>query len=469
MKVMLFRLVTITVLLVLVAPAAGAVLADEPGKDDLVGAAPGAAGTVVLSNGIYELTVTDTDSGIAGLYTVGTGPSHPYPGANVLFGGASYSPGTSYLSVLDYSDDIVFTPSPIPPEPEPTGLGIAYLGANGVDFDASGRRSTTTWDTGTGLEVVQVAAVEGSTVRNSCVRVTTRVRNIDDSMHSVGIRYEWDLEIASADNAWFARRDPDSSYTQDEQVFTPPHFDRFETTDNPGHPSFSVFGSIEGPVGRFSPDPTPPERFIFAQWDSAFGDPWDYPEGQDPSYDSAVLYYWGWDGGNSPIDLSPGESTTVTAYIYALAPGIEEEEAVEEEHKPKAPEPASMATSYLSVDPAQVLPGQEVRVSANVCNQGGEKGSLTVALVVNGAAEQSQSVSVSGGSCKEVRFSTARAVPGTYMLTVNGMQGQFTVLAPRLVQASVPSAQDTGLGTWGIVAIIVVAVALILGLVVVFR
>ena len=77
--------------------------------------------------------------------------------------------------------------------------------------------------------------------------------------------------------------------------------------------------------------------------------------------------------------------------------------------------------------------------------------------------------------CSPVRKSAcrptyaAKAVRGTDMLTVNGMQGQFTVLAPRLVQASVPSAQETGLGTWGIVAIIVVAVALILGLVVVFR
>lgn len=131
--------------------------------------------------------------------------------------------------------------------------------------------------------------------------------------------------------------------------------------------------------------------------------------------------------------------------------------------------PVPDASLFYSVDPVQVLPGQEVRVSANVCNSGEEKGSLAVSLRVNGAVEQSQSVSVSGGSCKEVVFTVARAVPGTYQLSVNGMVGQFSVLAPRLVQASVASTRDTGLGTWGIFAIVAVIVVLIAGLVAVFK
>jgi len=88
---------------------------------------------------------------------------------------------------------------------------------------------------------------------------------------------------------------------------------------------------------------------------------------------------------------------------------------------------------------------------------------------VNGVAEQSQSVAVSGGACQTVVFYVSRAVPGTYQVSIDGMQSQFSVLAPRTVQASVPSQQDTGLGTAGLVAIIVVGLALIGSLVVLFK
>jgi hypothetical protein len=128
-----------------------------------------------------------------------------------------------------------------------------------------------------------------------------------------------------------------------------------------------------------------------------------------------------------------------------------------------------MSMSYLLIDPAQVLPGQQVVISANVCNSGEEKGSLSATLTVNGSAEQSQSVAVSGGSCKEVLFTVAKAVPGTYQVAINGMTGQFSVLAPRTVQGTVASQQHTGLGTGGLVAIIVVVLVLVGALVILFR
>jgi len=133
------------------------------------------------------------------------------------------------------------------------------------------------------------------------------------------------------------------------------------------------------------------------------------------------------------------------------------------------PDPASMSMSYLLIDPAQVLPGQQVVISANVCNSGEEKGSLSATLTVNGSAEQSQSVAVSGGSCKEVLFTVAKAVPVTYQVAINGMTGQFSVLAPRTVQGTVASQQHTGLGTDGLVAIIVVVLVLVGALVILFR
>ncbi|MCK9358144.1 MAG: PKD domain-containing protein, partial [Dehalococcoidia bacterium] len=66
------------------------------------------------------------------------------------------------------------------------------------------------------------------------------------------------------------------------------------------------------------------------------------------------------------------DSITMRAYISIKTTGGEELE------------PADMVVSYLLIDPLQVLPGQEVLVSGNICNQGEERGSKTVSLMVNG-------------------------------------------------------------------------------------
>jgi len=151
------------------------------------------------------------------------------------------------------------------------------------------------------------------------------------------------------------------------------------------------------------------------------------------------------------------DSITMRAYISIKTTGGE------------ALEPADMVVSYLLIDPLQVLPGQEVLVSGNICNQGEERGSKTVSLMVNGVAEQSQTVGVSGGSCQQVSFRLSRAVPGTYQVAIDGMTGQFSVLAPRTVTNNVPSQQSTGLGTAGIIVIIALAVAIIAALIFLFR
>jgi PKD repeat protein len=158
-----------------------------------------------------------------------------------------------------------------------------------------------------------------------------------------------------------------------------------------------------------------------------------------------------------------GYSDTLSRSGYILI-------AVEKEpERDRAPEPADLGLSNLLIDPMQVLPNQEVVVSANICNSGEERGTKTVSLMVNGEAVDSRTVGVSGGACQQVTFTVARAVPGTYQVAVDGMTGQFSVLAPRTITNNVPSAQDNGLGTAGILAIIVVMLVLIGALVVVFR
>jgi hypothetical protein len=177
------------------------------------------------------------------------------------------------------------------------------------------------------------------------------------------------------------------------------------------------------------------------------------------------------DGGDGDMDgVWDGEIHDPGGVVLAVEEEPEDKEtAVERKRQETPPEPADMNTSYLALGTYQALPGQGIQVSVNVCNSGEVKGSQSVVLSVNGVAEQAQSVAVSGGSCKTVVFTVAKVVPGTYDIDVNGQHAQLTVVAPRLVQASVPSTRDTGVGTVGIIAILAVMAALIAGLVVVFK
>jgi len=162
--------------------------------------------------------------------------------------------------------------------------------------------------------------------------------------------------------------------------------------------------------------------------------------------------------GHAPNQM---QRVTLTRHLYI--------KVLEPKKDDRPLEPARMSVSNFFIDPVQVLPNQEVVISANVCNGGEESGSKTVTLLVNGEAVESQSVGVSGGACKQVTFRVARAVPGTYQVAVDGMQGQFSVLAPRTVTNTVASQQNVGLGTAGIVAIVAVVVVLVIALVVVFK
>jgi len=127
------------------------------------------------------------------------------------------------------------------------------------------------------------------------------------------------------------------------------------------------------------------------------------------------------------------------------------------------PDPARLAAFNMLVSPGQVLPNQQVEISVNIGNSGGLAGTREVNLYINGHFEDSQTVTVPAGSTSVVLFTVARADPGTYYVSVDGHEGQFTVMGT-------PSTHWGGpIGTGGIIAIIVVVIALAVGLVFVFR
>ena len=123
--------------------------------------------------------------------------------------------------------------------------------------------------------------------------------------------------------------------------------------------------------------------------------------------------------------------------------------------------PAKVSASGLSISPQQVKPGEEVTISINVANSGGETGSYNAVLYINGAVETSQSVSVAPGMTKNVIFKVTKSDAGVYDVSIAGQNGQFTVVHTGWFGG--------GLGTGGIVAIVVIVIVLIVALFFVLR
>jgi len=95
------------------------------------------------------------------------------------------------------------------------------------------------------------------------------------------------------------------------------------------------------------------------------------------------------------------------------------------------PEPAAFSVSYLSVSPRlEVEPGETVTITVMVANTGGESGSYTVVLKIDGVKEADETVTVAAGDSQDVSFSVTREEADSYTVAVDGLSGSFTVVAP---------------------------------------
>ena len=124
--------------------------------------------------------------------------------------------------------------------------------------------------------------------------------------------------------------------------------------------------------------------------------------------------------------------------------------------------PANLSASALSISPQQVQPGEEVTISINVANTGGETGSYNAVLYINEVVEDSQTMSVAAGASKNVIFTVTKSQAGVYDVSLAGQSGQFEVGGGGWVS-------DGGLSTGGIIAIVVVVIALIVAVIFILR
>jgi hypothetical protein len=286
------------------------------------------------SNGIYDLFVDHEGTDI-GTYTAGTGSSHPVTinlgsRQNVLYGGAAGSAGTSYTTIRSYTSNTDYvqrgaSSSFTVVELSPFATSTVELGGSGFQTTyvlpgpgAAGQPSTPDQ-----LEITQTWRVNGSTLNDSVIELTTTVQNTGSSDVAIGIRYEWDIQMSCDDGPTFtpvdAAGNPIGSTLTTEETFASPTFPAYRIEDNDcvGSPLFAVFGTA-GASG-LTPPPSPPELLMYTAWPSASSSAFDYttdPTNSSPDSDSAVLYFYGATP-NTAIVLGSGESVTVTAELFA--------------------------------------------------------------------------------------------------------------------------------------------------------
>lgn len=285
-----------------------------------------AAATLTEGNAFYNVHVQDAAGVSRGQYTATTGASHPAGnGLNVLFGNGS--PGTTFNTIRSYTTntDYVQTGSGLTSSNTIMSLGpfgiVAAIGTTGVRTTYTLPGPGQTPDT---LTIVQDVNVNGTTFLGSTVEVTTMVTNNGTGPVQIGIRYEWDFEIANDDGPTFQAINPNGAVLTNETQFLPPGFESYRIEDNnpPDAPTFDVFGTVSGPA-FVSPTPTTPDLLQYVSWPDAVDTAFDYTvtpsldvaTESGPVDDSAVLYFFGHNS-SSAITIPASASRTVSASLF---------------------------------------------------------------------------------------------------------------------------------------------------------
>src|SRR6266513_2071894 len=282
-------------------------------------------------NTIYTICVDDVFN--KGRYTAKTGLAHPVPNVNLLYGGAVNSPATSHSSYRSFTTGRTYTQGSFPGSFNLSPFAtVTPIGTTGVRTTYALPGPPVTADE---LLIVQDVNVNGTTLADSNVAITTTITNQGTTSVAMGIRYLWDFQIGLDDGPTFQAQSPDGPVLHFETEFTPPNFSFYNIVDNdtnPTSPTYQVFGTVNGPA-TLIPQPTPPTQLTYGCWPSSFGTSFDYSIGSPPRNvadqtstdcfgtggDSDVLYWWGRSSASALV-LGPGESTKKNALLFAAAP-----------------------------------------------------------------------------------------------------------------------------------------------------
>jgi uncharacterized membrane protein len=91
--------------------------------------------------------------------------------------------------------------------------------------------------------------------------------------------------------------------------------------------------------------------------------------------------------------------------------------------------PADFQISEFDVTPSEVEAGEEVTISVQITNVGGQTGSYTLPLIINQTTEDTETVTLEKGASTTAEFKITKQIPGTYNIEIDGQIYEFTVKA----------------------------------------
>jgi hypothetical protein len=97
--------------------------------------------------------------------------------------------------------------------------------------------------------------------------------------------------------------------------------------------------------------------------------------------------------------------------------------------KVEAPTPAKFEVSSLQVNPSQVQLNQEITISVNVANIGGQSSDYILELKIDGTVKSSKQVTIAAGNSQLVNFTATGDNAGRHMVEIAGQFGEFEVTA----------------------------------------
>jgi len=103
--------------------------------------------------------------------------------------------------------------------------------------------------------------------------------------------------------------------------------------------------------------------------------------------------------------------------------------------------------SDIAVSKANVVPGENTTISANVTNTSNQAGTTIIQLLINGGTTASQTVSFAANETKTVSFIVSETTLGTFLVNIGGLTATFVVAAAAVVPAYINgSVTDAGTG-----------------------
>jgi hypothetical protein len=121
---------------------------------------------------------------------------------------------------------------------------------------------------------------------------------------------------------------------------------------------------------------------------------------------------------------------TFVVFIQACTGTSEPQAKTQTTTKDEPPVPSAFETADLAINPAEVYPGVEVIITAQVTNMGDNEAIYAAGLRLDDETVATEEITITAGASQPVSFIGAISTPGTYKVTWTERVGEF--LVPRL-------------------------------------